>query len=76
MVVQEQTVPVKLTDADEQILDLLRDGRCTQGYLVDETGFSRQHIYNRLKVLLAADYIRLIHEPTALYELVEDPRDD
>ena len=76
MKAQEQTVPVDITDADEQILDLLREGRCTQGYLVDETGFSRQHIHNRLKVLLAADYVRVVHEPTALYELANDPRED
>lgn len=66
---------VKLTDADHAILDMLYDGRCTQGYIVAETGLSRQHVYNRLNVLTAAGYVRRVHDATALYELVEDPRD-
>lgn len=66
---------VNLTETDEEILELLGNGRCTPGYLVDETGISRQQIHNRLNVLLAADYIRKVHEPTGLYELVEDPRE-
>lgn len=68
-------MPIKLTDADEEILDLLEEGARTQGYLVDETGMSRQHVHNRLKILLAGDYLKLIHESTALYEIREDPRD-
>jgi DNA-binding MarR family transcriptional regulator len=49
-------------------------GRCTVGYLADETGYSRQHVHNRLNILLAAEYIRKIHDSTAVYELREDPR--
>lgn len=67
-------MPVELTDADRAVLDCLANGRCTQGYIVDETDFSRQQIYNRLNVLSAAGYLRKIHHSTALYELVEDPR--
>lgn len=66
---------VKLTDADHAILDLLAEGRCTQGYLADETGLSRQHVYNRLNVLTAAGYVEKVHDSTALYELVNDPRE-
>ncbi|MEF8825336.1 MAG: winged helix-turn-helix domain-containing protein [Halapricum sp.] len=68
-------VPVDLTETDREILDLLREGRCTQGYLVDQTGRSRQQIHNRLNILRAAGYIERVHESTALYELVEDPRE-
>jgi len=67
-------VPVDLTDADEAILDRLDEGRCTVGYLADETTYSRQHIHNRLNVLLAADYVQKVHDPTGLYELRDDPR--
>ena len=67
---------VDLTETDREVLDLLQEGRCTPGYLVDETGISRQQVHSRLNVLLAADYIRKVHEPTGLYELVEDPRDE
>jgi DNA-binding IclR family transcriptional regulator len=69
-------MPVELTNADYAILDLLVQGRCTVGYLTDETEYSRQHIHNRLNVLLAADYVKKVHDPTGLYELVEDPRGD
>lgn len=67
-------VPVDLTEADRAILDLLAEGRCTVGYLTDETAYSRQHIHNRLNVLKAAEYVRKIHDSTGLYELHEDPR--
>lgn len=67
-------MPVDLTDADEAILDRLDEGRCTVGYLADETTYSRQHIHNRLNVLLAADYVQKVHDPTGLYELRDDPR--
>jgi len=67
---------VELTETDRKVLDLLNEGRCTPGYLIDETGISRQQIHNRLNVLLAADYVQKVHEPTGLYELVEDPRDE
>lgn len=68
-------MPVELTDADKTILDVLSNGRCTVGYLADKTGYSRQHVHNRLNVLLAAEYVEKIHEPTGLYELRTDPRD-
>ncbi|MFD1585402.1 winged helix-turn-helix domain-containing protein [Halorientalis brevis] len=67
-------MPVDLTAADDAILDLLAEGRCTVGYLADETTYSRQHIHNRLNVLLAADYVQKFHDPTGLYELRDDPR--
>lgn len=63
-----------LRRADEAILDVLRNGRATKGMLVDETGYSRNTIYNRLEVLEAAEHIRVVHEPTRLFELVTDPR--
>jgi DNA-binding IclR family transcriptional regulator len=67
-------VAVELTDADEAIVNLLSEGRCTAGYLADETEYSRQHVHNRLTVLLAAEYVRKVHAPTGLYELRADPR--
>ena len=64
-----------LTPSDESILDVLARGRATKGYLVDETGLSRNTVYNRLEVLEAAENIREVHEPTRLFELVNDPRE-
>lgn len=60
---------VELTDADRAILDMLGQGRCTVGYISDEIDYSRQHIHNRLNVLLAAGYVEKVHDPTGLYEL-------
>jgi DNA-binding IclR family transcriptional regulator len=66
---------MNLNDTDHAILDLLAEGRCTTGYLADELDRSRQHVHNRLTVLLAAEYVRKVHDGTALYELVADPRE-
>lgn len=72
-----------LTRTDEAILSVLqrdRDtgdpwGLATKGYLVDETGFSRNSVYNRLEVLEQASCVREVHEPTRLFAFVEDPRE-
>jgi len=63
-----------LRPADVDILDLLGDGRATKGYLVDETEYSRNTVYHRLEVLEAAGHVACVHEPTRLFELVDDPR--
>jgi Fe2+ or Zn2+ uptake regulation protein len=65
-----------LRPADGAILDVLKDGRATKGMLVDETGYSRNTVYNRLNVLKAAGHIAVVHEGTRLFELVSDPRCD
>lgn len=65
-----------LRPADEEILDVLADGRATKGMLIDETGYSRNTVYNRLEVLQAAGHVETVHEPTRLFELVNDPRED
>jgi DNA-binding IclR family transcriptional regulator len=64
-----------LTQVDRAILDTLSAGRATKGALVEWTGYSRNSVYNRTQVLEAAGFIRLKHEPTRLFELVDDPRD-
>lgn len=43
--------------------------------LVDESGYSRNTVYNRLEVLNAADHVKVVHEATRLFELVDDPRE-
>lgn len=65
-----------LRQADEEILDVLADGRATKGMLVDQTDYSRNTVYNRLEVLEAAEHIAAVHEGTRLFELVDDPRED
>lgn len=65
-----------LDEVDFEIIDELNDGARTKGYLVDETGFHRNTIGNRLRALELADVIECIHRNTALYELLKDPRGD
>ena len=67
---------VRLKDVDKQILDLFHEGDRTQSYLVDETGYTRQYIHQRLEVLEAAGYIENIHAKSALYHLLTDPREN
>lgn len=64
-----------LRPADKAILDVLKEGRATKGLIVDETGYSRNTVYNRLEVLQAAGYVELVHESTRLFGLVSDPRE-
>ncbi|WP_458210761.1 ArsR family transcriptional regulator [Haladaptatus sp. NG-SE-30] len=72
-----------LTKTDRAILDCLKQGRngdkpwgiATKGRLVDETGFSRNSVYQRLEILKANDHIELVHEPTREFAFVSDPRD-
>lgn len=68
----------ELEEIDHVILDLLQEGARTQAYMVDESEseFQRHHFRERLKILTAVGYIRKVHEQTALYELVYDPRED
>jgi DNA-binding Lrp family transcriptional regulator len=64
-----------LTDSDEAILDVLQEGRATPAFFVEETGYSRQQIYTRLRILEASGAIEQIYEPSSLWELNEDPRE-
>lgn len=72
-----QAMPVKIDDNLEKVLDLLQDEEnVTTGFLVDETGLSRPTVNKRLDRLYAGDYIEYLHEPTALWKLKGDPRED
>jgi len=65
-----------LRPADKAILDVLQEGRATKGMLVDETGYSRNTVYNRLEVLQAAGHVQVVHESTRLFGIVSDPREN
>lgn len=76
--------PEDLTETDRAILNELRKGRdsdqqpwgiATKGRLIDETGFSRNTVYNRLEVLEAAGHVELIHDGTREWQFVSDPRE-
>jgi DNA-binding transcriptional ArsR family regulator len=63
-----------LTAADRAILDALAESALTKKAIVDSTGLHRNTVGNRLDVLAAGNLINCIHETTALYRLVSDPR--
>ncbi|WP_273835092.1 helix-turn-helix domain-containing protein [Halococcus sp. PRR34] len=59
------------------VLDAFAEhGDMTTGMLVDETGMTRPTLKSRLDQLAAAECIEYKHENTALWTLIEDPRDD
>lgn len=68
-------MPLKVDENTERVIDeFVEKGNLTTGSLVDFTGLSRPTVTKRLDRLHAADYIEYLHEPTALWRLVEDPR--
>lgn len=71
---QDNLMALNITPATEQILDVLEEGRATPGMIADETGLSRNTVHNQIRALNAGGYIQYAHEPTAVYELVTDPR--
>jgi Mn-dependent DtxR family transcriptional regulator len=71
-----QQMPIKMDSTMADVLDVFvgTDGYATTGYLVDELGSTRPTISKRLDRLHAADHIEYVHEPTAFWRLVSDPR--
>lgn len=63
-----------LSPADEELLDLMQEGRVTAPYAAEETGYSLQYIRDRLARFVEHDNARKVYD--GLYELVEDPRDE
>lgn len=64
-----------LSTTDVEIINELRKGDRTKGYLTDATGRHRNSIGDRIDVLEAGGVIRTVHDATALYTLVDDPRE-
>lgn len=58
------------------VLDVLAEhGFATTGMIVDRSGYSRPTVSKRLDRLYAAGAIEYEHEPTALWQLIDDPRE-
>lgn len=68
---------LRVDDKMDDVLDVIAEHGCaTTGHILDETGFSRPTVSKRLDRLHASDCIAYLHEPTALWVLVDDPRDE
>jgi len=67
---------LKIDKNTEKVIDeFVEKGNLTTGSLTYFTDLSRPTVTKRLDRLHAADYIEYLHEPTALWRLLEDPRD-
>ncbi len=72
-----QQMTLKIDQLMDDVLDVFAstDGYATTGFLVDETASTRPTVTKRLDRLRAADCIEYVHEPTAFWRLVDDPRE-
>ena len=64
---------IRLNDTDEDILEILAEGRNVPSNIADELGFTRQYVQRRLSRFEENGYIRNVGR--GLYELVDDPRE-
>jgi len=78
MTVQQMSLRLDDDEMIHKVLDVFEytDGYATTGYLVDEIGTSRPTVTKRLDRLSGGEYIEYVHEPTAFWRLVEDPREE
>jgi Mn-dependent DtxR family transcriptional regulator len=67
---------LKIDDTMRDVIDVFvaTDGYATTGYLVDEAGSTRPTVTKRLDRLHAAGCVEYVHEPTAFWRLLNDPR--
>ena len=72
-----QAMALRIDEKTDDVLDVFTThGYATTGMLVDESGYSRPTVSKRLDRLHASGCIEYVHEPTALWKLIEDPREN
>lgn len=62
-----------LAPADEELLNMLREGRITAPFGAEETGYSLQYVRDRLGRMVEHGNAKKVYD--GLYELVKDPRE-
>jgi len=68
---------LRIDDQMEAVLDAISEhGYATTGMLLDRAGMTRPTLAKRLDRLHAAEAIEYVHEPTAFWKLVDDPREE
>jgi len=60
-----------LAPADEDVIEMLREGRVTAPFVAEEKGYSTQYIRERLNRLVEHGNAQKVYD--GLYELVVDP---
>lgn len=63
-------IDIELISLDRQILGLLLEGRCTPGYLADQTGEQQPWVSQRLSHLVDEEIVTKVHR--GLYELPDE----
>ena len=66
--------PDELNDTDEEVLDVLHEGRVTPMYVAGLLDVSRTYASERLKRLVEHKHVEKL--ASGLYELVDDPREE
>jgi len=72
-------VSLQYTPSMRAVLDWFDSQPCscaTVGLITDEVQYSRETVRRNLKEIAAGGHAELVHEPTALYRLKHDPRED
>lgn len=70
----EVLTPDNLTKTDEEILEMLREGRVTAPFVADELDASQEYVRSRLKRFVEHGHAQKVY--TGLYELTEDLEDE
>lgn len=65
--------PDQLTPTDEEILNMLQDGRVTAPYVAEQQDKSLEYVRSRLVRFMEHDHVTRVHD--GLYELIHDPRE-
>lgn len=63
-------IDFELRDIDEEILDLLEEGRCTRQFLASELDVTGEYIYQRVDLLIKLGVVEKIHD--GFYRLADD----
>lgn len=72
--VDRDDIDADLRDIDEDILDLLAEGRCTRRHLADQLGVTGEYVYQRVHYLVQFGLVRVIHD--GFYELPSSGEDE
>ncbi len=60
-------------DSDEQVLEVLKEGRANPKWIREQTGLKKQRVNDALERLQTAGWVKKLTR--GLYELVGDPRE-
>jgi hypothetical protein len=63
-------IDIELRTVDQEIIEMLEDGRCTRRHLADTLGYTGEYVYQRVTRLMEHGIVEKIHD--GFYELATD----